>query len=309
MVTLDDIWKAVKKITDLPNAIKDALLNSDKFSNFIANSVSKAIGIDNIKQIVRDIPKLVEMVPKILKTIEYDPLIFDDLVAQLDDEARLLTRTDFSEINNPKKEWYDHDWSPAETMDGRLVHYYETRKIRVLLQKITLNKGYPVAFAQDLVFSMFVGLRVPTGWTVHKLRTIDLWVNNKSARWRKVIINFRGTELTSMILQVLQTLPYVGTSLVFQQIGLAENSCIEYDIYDNLAYESALNDGVILANWDRVKARLEQYYKGKITPLPPLTKKEWAAETQLKCDTGTTGACIDCLQLNECYQHYLEGFK
>lgn len=145
--------------------------------------------------------------------------------------------------------------------EWRELHYHMYVKIRENLAYFTEKKGFDTKFAHDLNFTMFIGIRVPTGWTVHKLKTIDLWNENPSSRWREVIIYFRGAEFTDFIKEFASELPFgIGSVCLMAIDQSSERTAKRYPIYENLAYKSSLNDWLILANWDKIKLEFRKQY-------------------------------------------------
>lgn len=167
-------------------------------------------------------------------------------------------------FNDYKKEKeqakYEYDLF-SKDKEKRKISYKQTIIIRKQLSLFTEKQGFPIAFAKDLNFTMFIGLRVPTGYTVHKVKTIELWKDDKSARWRKVMINWRGAEITNTAISIMSAVPLLGNAVLPTLIGIREKSLMEYDIFENLAYVSSLNDYVIKANWDKIKKKLKKEYE------------------------------------------------
>lgn len=245
----------------------------------IINEIKKISGIDlgfltelddeftrDLLDIIETIKSIPAMIRKIGDYYDFSDLtIIDDLFSYIDEEFNLLT----GQIDEfkPKTSWYNgiinyasHRYKTPEG-EKRSIEYYETIKIRKQLSYFTEKQGFPVKFAHDLNFTMFIGLRVPTGWTVHKLKTIELWNRNRSSRWREVMINYRGAEFTSFAKKVLTKAPAVGWLINGFINQSQERTLKKYPIYENLAYKSSLGDELILANWDKIKEELRREYK------------------------------------------------
>ena len=164
-------------------------------------------------------------------------------------------------VNEVKESWYPDIYRKSDsartgyrakrTDSG--IQYWQTIKIRKLLQKIYESQGFPIRFARDLNFTMFVGIAIPTGFTVHKLKTIQLWLENRSSRWREVYISWKGMEYDDYLYLVVGYVPIFGNAIVNTiRARIYEESARKFKIYKNLAYRSALNDKTILANWDYI---------------------------------------------------------
>ncbi len=197
--------------------------------------------------------------------IEYDYIAeklnesaMDNYIQRADNEYFQFMNENTKAFDTPVKSWYP--MIHFDKTNGG-INYYETIKIRMLLMKIFQKKGFDIKFAQDLVFTFFVGLSLPSGFTIHKSETIALWRDNPSMRWREVIINWRGLENQRLTSMTLGYIPFGIGSAINNVISviLQEHTQRRYKIFENLAYKSNINDGLILANWDKIKRILNDY--------------------------------------------------
>jgi hypothetical protein len=234
---MGNISEILQTIQQLPDNIKNEIINT--FSDMGA-SISDFFGS-------LELPDLKQY----NNLVNNANIYVDDWFDQMNDAVVEV-------VNHPSKRWYP-DINFDETSNGG-IHYYETIKIRMLLQKIHEPEGFPIRFCRDLNFTQFLGISIPTGFTVHKLQTINLWKNDKSSRWRQVYITWNGLELDNYLYSILGFVPIYGPALVTMIRATVYESAIRlYPIYENLAYRSALNDNIILANWDKVVKELNQY--------------------------------------------------
>lgn len=232
----------------------------DKLNDIIEflNDFSYSEILKDFLEIIKDID--LETIKNARKFFDFkDPIKLDDIIETMDDEFDLFNG-EIKEYQPVDKNWYpDIDYSPR-VYNGKTLNYYDFVKIRKNLAYFTEKKGFPMAFAKDLNFTMFIGIRIPTGFTVHKLETIKLWKKEKSARWRKVMIYYRGAEFTQFAISLASQFPYISSSMFYLLQEFALRTLREFPIYENLAYTSSLNDGLIIANWDKIKKEFEREY-------------------------------------------------
>lgn len=157
------------------------------------------------------------------------------------------------------KDWYPFIDYSKPTATGILPHM--TIKIRMFLKKIFESEGFPIAFARDLHFSMFIGYQTVMGFTGHKTQTLELWMNDPSKRWRTIMVGWKGLEIENQLWQLAGSLgiPFSSTFITLMRILIFNETTREYEIFSNLAYRSMINDVVILANWDKVREVLNKY--------------------------------------------------
>lgn len=275
--------------------IKFSLTNSKTIERWLERTVKKAqegfMGkIDNLNDFIGLIDK--DTLRNVTKYVDIEDWIkLDDIVQGIDEEFELLM-LDIPEYQPVKKSWYPQiDYSSRKyTIERRAYpnmdfydegkaqgyiyekngnEYYErhaelsykdTVKIRENLSYFTEKKGFPMAFARDLNFTMFIGIRIRTGWTVHKLKTIEMWKKKPHKRWREVKIYYRGAEFMQFAEQIASTMPYISSALWYIKKEFEERTLRNFPIYENLAYKSSLNDGLIKANWDKIKEEFEREY-------------------------------------------------
>jgi hypothetical protein len=157
------------------------------------------------------------------------------------------------------------------------IWYYETIKIRQIMEKKYKAKGYPARFFYYVGFFSEVALEIPEGWEIWKEMTFANWTQEwfalelypgakgKCKRWREVAVRWANTielGLLDVILNFFRRMGPYG-AILGEFVDTIESfmgySYMWIPIYESLGFKNTINDVLIMYNWDKIKRDLEQW--------------------------------------------------
>jgi hypothetical protein len=142
------------------------------------------------------------------------------------------------------------------------IHWYETIKIRKCLRAIETLEGYPIKNFHRADFYGFLMLGVPSTHFIDHAATYQHWWDNTADRWRSVIIKrfqYESQE-ENLFYDFLSAIPVFGGLIGMITKGIVPAVSVEeLPIFENLISYRYVNDKIIMANWDKVRAVLNEH--------------------------------------------------
>ena len=166
------------------------------------------------------------------------------------------------------------DFSASSKVKG--VKCYEFKKIRIYLNAIMVNEGYPARRHHTVQFFDLLMFSCPFYTKLAVKRTMDYWDEDghdlpvKSTgfggkvtktskisrfKWRKVIMYKIPDEIIS---QFLGLLPDMIPIHEIMTLGSMITNSFEWPLFNNLVQYGGLHNFIIVCNWDYVLAKLNE---------------------------------------------------
>lgn len=158
------------------------------------------------------------------------------------------------DVNYAKKEWYPHDFEATTSQYGYAC--YETNKIKKVYTNILQSEGYPVGFCKKIDYTSMVGLTVYEWEAVNPWKTMQLWRDEPSSRWREVYIGWI-IDPNSEIGTLERLLPSKYSPYeTYIDEAIWQGSQNREMIFPRIAFKQTINTNLIIANWDFIVGEL-----------------------------------------------------